>query len=317
MKTVLVAACVLFILGAIAFVSPRAAARVEEKTLAERLGYARDAKLLIVHGDDLGVAHSVDAASIKALESGLVSSASIMVPCPWFPEIAAYAKAHPETDFGLHLTFTSEWKLYRWGPVLSHDRVKTLLAPDGYLYPTEDVAAAHIDPAEVEAELRAQVERAIAFGVKPTHLDSHMGTLYQRRELVEAWLRVAHEYKLPIRMSKEYFAMAPFMKDVVKPEEALIDHTIDASPEIAPDKWAQFYTDKIKALEPGVTLVTIHLAYDDEEMRSITIDHPDWGAAWRQRDFDFFTSDAFRKLLADNGVKLVTYRQLAEAAAKS
>src|SRR5947199_2074110 len=94
----------------------------EEKTLAERLGYARDAKLLIVHADDLGVAHSVNVASIKGLETGLVSSASIMVPCPWLPEIAAYARKHPGADLGLHLTLTSEWALYRWGPVMTRDR---------------------------------------------------------------------------------------------------------------------------------------------------------------------------------------------------
>src|SRR5947208_6951629 len=121
------------------------------KTLAERLGYPRDAKLLIVHADDLGAAHSINSASIKALESGLVSSASIMMPGPWLPEIAAYARAHPEADLGLHLTLTSEWSLYRWGPVLGKERVPSLLDSSGYLYPLENEAAAHMDIKEVEA----------------------------------------------------------------------------------------------------------------------------------------------------------------------
>src|SRR5688500_7972570 len=110
------------------------------KSPAERLGYAPDAKLLIVHVDDLGMTHSVNAASIKAFESGLVNSGSIMVPCPWFAEIASYSRAHPETDLGLHLTLTSEWKFFRWGPVLSKDRVTTLLDRESYLHPTESLA---------------------------------------------------------------------------------------------------------------------------------------------------------------------------------
>src|SRR6185436_473662 len=132
----------------------------QDKTIAERLGYPRDAKLLIVHADDLGMSHSVNAASIKAFETGLVNSGSIMVPCPWLPEIEAYARKYPEADLGLHLTLTSEWNLFRWGPVLSKDRVPSLLARDGYLYLTETEAASHADAREAEAEIRAQIDRA-------------------------------------------------------------------------------------------------------------------------------------------------------------
>src|SRR5262245_62158384 len=201
-------------------------AMAQEKTLAERLGYARDAKLLIVHADDLGAAHSINAASVKGLESGLVSSASIMVPCPWLPEIAAYARNHPDADLGLHLTLTSEWASYRWGSVLTKDRAPSLFDKYGYLYPTESEAAAHIDPKEAEAEIRAQVERARAFGIEPTHLDSHMGTLFQTKPLYEALLRVGRDYKLPVLIAKDFFGRADFLKSSLGANEIVIDRIV-------------------------------------------------------------------------------------------
>ena len=287
------------------------------RTLAERLGYPRDAKLLIVHADDLGAAHSINTASIKALESGLVTSASIMVPCPWLPEIAAYARAHPEADFGLHLTLTSEWSLYRWGPVLGKERVPSLLDGSGYLYPGEDAAAAHMDIKEVEAEIRAQIARARALGIQPTHLDSHMGTLYQNKALFETLLRVARENKLPFRVSRDWFTMAPFMPPLLGPDDVVLDKTISIEPSVAPADWARFYTNEIKNLRPGVTDMIVHLAFSDEEMKGVTFGHPAWGAEWRQRDFDFVTSDAFRSVLKENNVKLITWRELGKLIGKT
>ena len=279
-------------------------------TLLERLGYPADAKLLIVHADDLGMGHSVNAATIKAFESGLVNSGSIMVPCPWLPEIAAYARSHPEADLGLHLTLTSEWSFYRWGPVLSKDRVSSLLDNNGYLHPTESEAASHVKATEVEAEIRAQIDRARAFGIKPTHLDSHMGTLYQNKPLFEILLRVGRENKLPVLLPKDLLASASDLSSSLNQNDIVIDRMITIGPNVPADGWSKFYSDAIKSLQPGVTELIVHIAYDDEEMRGATADHPDWGAAWRQRDFQFFTSDAFRRLLKENNIKLVTWRDI-------
>src|SRR5207244_11560364 len=127
--------------------------RAQTKTVAERLGYPPDAKLLIVHADDLAVAHSVDTASFDALNKNAVTSAGIMVPCAWLTEVASYAKDHPDVDFGLHLTLTSEWKVYRWGPVESKDKVPSLLDSAGYLWPDSPTAASHIKPEEAEREI--------------------------------------------------------------------------------------------------------------------------------------------------------------------
>ena len=278
-------------------------------SVAQRLGYPKNAKLLIVHADDLGMAHSVDVATGKALEAGSVNSASIMVPCPWFSEIAGYARAHPDTDLGLHLVLTSEWATYRWGAVLYVDKIPSLLSHDGYLYPTEDDAAKHIDAREAEREIRAQVERALAFGIRPTHLDSHMGTLTQTRELLKAYLRVGHDYNLPLRLTRE-LADRPEGAGLLTGRDIVIDREVTITPDVPASGWAEFYTNSIRTLAPGVTEFVIHLAYDDDEMRAITVDHPNWGSAWRQRDYDFFTSADCKKLLQANDVKLITWREI-------
>ena len=280
------------------------------KTIAERLGYPRDTKLLIVHADDLGMTHSINVATVKALETGLVNSGSIMVPCPWLPEIAAYARANPQADLGLHLTLTSEWTSFRWGPVLPKDRVASLLDKDGYFYLTESEAAAKADTKQVEFEITAQIERARALGIQPTHLDSHMGTLYQSKELFEVFLRVARSQKLPIRVAKAWANRADYLSLALNPDDVYIDRVLDINPTVAPQDWAKFYTDALKKLEPGVTEVVIHLAYDDAEMKGVTVNHPEWGAAWRQRDYEYFTSDSFRKVLQENQIKLITWREL-------
>jgi len=280
------------------------------KSLVERLGYPANAKLLIVHADDLGMAHSINDATVKAFASGLVSSASIMIPCSWVPEIAEYARKNPNADLGLHLTLTSEWKLYRWGPFSDRSRVPSLVDEHGFLFPTEREAAARAKVEEVEFEIRSQIERARKLGITPTHLDSHMGTLYQSKELFEMFLKVSRENKLPVRMSKEMFGSMPFLPALLKPEDVVLDHIVTIDPEVTAADWSKFYTNALSQLTPGVTEFVIHLAHDDEEMQGMTFEHPNWGAAWRQRDFEFFTSDTFRKSLDENQIKLITWRDL-------
>jgi predicted glycoside hydrolase/deacetylase ChbG (UPF0249 family) len=284
-----------------------------KSTVAERLGFGREAKLLIVHADDVGMTHAVNAATIKALESGAVNSASIMVPCPWFPEIADYAKAHPEVDFGLHLTLTSERVYYRWGPVAPRDRVGSLVDENGYFW-HDWTAGTHIEPRDAEVELRAQIERAYAMGIRPTHLDSHQYRLYDNgKELFDVLLRVAHEKKLPFFVARDWFAERPYLESSLSPADSVIDHTVTIDPGVRAEQWADFYRAAIKNLQPGVTEFVIHVAFADEEMKAATRERETWGAAWRQRDFDFFTSAEFRELLRVEKIHLVTWRELARA----
>jgi len=282
------------------------------KSLAERLGYAPDAKVLIVHADDVGMTHSVNAATIKALDTGLVNSASIMVPCPWFPEIADYAKAHPDVDFGLHLTLTAERVYYRWGPVAPRDKVPSLVDENGYFH-HDWQPNTRIDPKDVEVELRAQIERALAMGVRPTHLDSHQYRLIEtNKELFEVFARLAHEYRLPFFVTRDWFALHPYLEAGLGPNDVVIDHTVTIEPSVPAEKWADFYTTALRNLQPGVTEFVIHLAYDNDEMKAATRERATWGGAWRQRDFDYFTGPEFRSLLEQQHIKLVTWRQIGQ-----
>ena len=281
------------------------------KTIQERLGYPKDAKLVIIHADDLGVSHSENAASIMAMQKGSVSSASIMVPCPWFPEIAAFAQANPSADLGLHLTLTSEWKYYKWGPVTAKEKVPGLVNKNGFLYSSVDSVYQNASAAEVETEIRNQVIRAKQFGIDPTHLDAHMGTALQRFDYFKAYLKIGHEFKIPVFIPRLLEVPLKVKFDtIISDKDVLVDNILSASPSDFKNGFANFYTNGIKNLKPGLTYLIIHTAYDDEEMRAVTIDHPEWGAAWRQEDFNFFTSPACKSLLKENNVYVITWKEI-------
>jgi hypothetical protein len=277
------------------------------RNTAEQLGYPADTKLLIIHADDLAVSHSQDRASFAALDRHAASAASIMVPCPWLTEVAEYAKAHPDADLGLHLTLTSEWQSYRWGPVASRDQVPGLLGPDGNLWPDVPFVTKHASPAEVEKEIRAQVELAQKMGIHPTHLDSHMATLFDPAYF-SAYVKIAREYGLPflaMRTPGAPAAMLALLKDTdIFPNAILMASTTK------PADWASFYMGLVRSLKPGLTELIVHLAYDDAEMQAVTEGHPAYGSAWRQRDFDVITGPEFQKALQDNHITLIGWKTI-------
>jgi len=284
-------------------------AHSQTKSIAERLGYRRDAKLLIIHADDLAVAHSEDAASFDALERHAVTSASIMVPCPWLTEVAAYAKAHPDEDLGLHLTLTSEWKDYRWGSIESKDKVPSLFDVSGYFWNDTLPAVQHIKTDEAEREIRAQIEYAIAMGIHPTHLDSHMGVLFARADLFSVYVKVAHEYNLPFLAVHSADAPKELLA-TLSSKDIVLDALVMADPQVHAGEWTTFYVNALKNLKPGVTEIIVHLGHDDAELQAVTVDHPDYGAAWRQRDYDAVTSPEFKKALEENHVTLIHWKDL-------
>ena len=286
--------------------------QAQTRTTAERLGYPKDAKLLILHADDLGAAHSVDAASFDALDKGAISSASIMMPTPWVTEVAAYARAHPGADLGLHLTLTSEWETYRWGSVSPADKIPSLLDSAGTFPNEEKLVAARAKPVEVEREIRAQIDRALELGIRPTHLDSHMGSLFTTPELIATYVKIAHDYRLPFLAVKGSALAAP--QAGLTNRDILLDAVIIASPEVPRDQWKEFYLKSIAGLKPGLTEMIVHLGHDDSELQAVTVNHEPYGSAWRQRDYDVVTSAEFKKALQDNHVILVTWKELGKLA---
>jgi predicted glycoside hydrolase/deacetylase ChbG (UPF0249 family) len=280
----------------------------QTRTVAERLGYPRDAKLLILHADDLGFAHSADAASFDALDKGVISSASIMVPTPWITEVAAYARAHPDADLGLHLTLTAEWETYRWGSVESKDKVPSLLDPDGTFPNNDSVVAVRAKLEEIEIEVRAQIQRAMALGIRPTHLDSHMGSLFTTPALLATYVKIAHEYHLPFLALRTNPFGGPPMP--LAPNDIPLDALIQEFQEGTPEKWKEFYLNAIANLKPGLTEIIVHLGHDDAELQAVTVNNAPWGSAWRQRDYDVVNSAEFKKALQDNKVILIKWRDL-------
>ncbi|MCP5523053.1 MAG: polysaccharide deacetylase family protein [Verrucomicrobiales bacterium] len=279
-------------------------------TLAERLGHQASDRLVIINCDDVGMCHAANAAVIAGMEQGLISSGTIMVPCPWFPEIAAYASTHPQGSFGIHLCHTSEWKFYRWPPVLPAAEVPGLVDPEGRLWHSIEEVYAHATPDEALREGRAQVRKALAAGIDVTHLDSHMGTLQYDLRYVEAYLSLAKEFDLPVRMaSQETLAKfgQPGLRQRFSDAGILFpDYLVHEELSGMGRDVAGFWTRILEDLKPGVTELYIHAAKPTEELQAIT-------GSWRTRgaEAETFTDNAaVRTLLEQRGIKRISYRPI-------
>jgi predicted glycoside hydrolase/deacetylase ChbG (UPF0249 family) len=272
---------------------------------------AQGERRLIIHADDLGMSHAVNRATLEALEHGWVTSASILVPCPWFPEVAAWARTHQDADLGIHLALNSEWTTFRWGPVSGRAAVPSLLDDQGYLPLLEDEVVRRAKLDEAEKELRAQVDFARQSGVNVTHLDSHMATLFRSPELFGVYRKLADAYHLP-RLIEVYGerggAESAWMAAAAK--NAPIDRVVSINPGVQPSGWLAAYKKMLEPLPPGTYQLIVHLGYDDQEMRGATSDHPNWGAAWRQSDFDLVKSDEFREFLKAQHFTLTSWHEL-------
>ena len=233
------------------------------------------------------------------------------MPTPWVTEVAAYAKAHPNADLGLHLTLNSEWNTYRWGGLAPRDQVPSLYDSDGTFPRETETVAKRAKQDEVERELRAQIDRAYAIGIKPTHVDSHMAALYETPELFRTYLKVARAYKLPFLAVFDSPTAA--IRSELTPADIVPDAVIMRLQKGTLEEWRKYYLDAIRTLKPGLTVILVHLGYDDAELRAVMVGWDAWGSKWRQQDYDVLTSAEFRQALKDNNVVVVTYRDIQKA----
>jgi predicted glycoside hydrolase/deacetylase ChbG (UPF0249 family) len=291
----------------------------QPKTIQERLGYSKESKLLIIHADDIGVSHSENMATIAAFEKGVVNSGSIMVPCPWFPEIAAYASTHPNADLGLHLTLTSEWQYYKWGPVTLSKEVAGLVDDKGYFYDNVVSVIKNAKTEEVEKELRSQIELAVKAGVNPTHFDAHMAGVFSTTEYLQVFIKLGREYKVPVLLNR-LVEKAWFNIDLdtyITEKDVVVDNVFMATPDDFKNGMDSYYSGVLKTMKPGLNCILLHAAYDNAEMQAVTVNHPDYGAAWRQADYNFFTSDKCKELLIDKKIKLITWKEVRDKLVRS
>jgi predicted glycoside hydrolase/deacetylase ChbG (UPF0249 family) len=290
------------------------------QSLAERLGFDAGDRVAIVHADDIGMCHAANEGAFEALRRGPATCGSIMVPCPWFGEAAATARANPEFDLGVHLTLTSEWTDYRWGPVAGRSAVPSLLDAEGYLPRTLPEVARHARPEDVHTELRAQVRMALDAGVDVTHLDSHMGTCFVP-SLLPVYEALGEEFRVPLFVARpddaqleanglaglgDLFRQAA---DRVEAKGIPVRDGFDSdSLGFEPGKGLEHNRARLARLPRGVSYLICHPARDGEELSAITPDSA------HQRDFErtFYGGRAGREALEAEGVKTVGMRALRE-----
>jgi len=287
---------------------PKEKIPIRAETTAERLGHAPQARVLIVNADDFGMCHDQNEGVIRGLTDGLFTSSTILVTCPWFEEAADFARIDPAADLGVHLTLTAEWDRYKWGPVLGRRAVPSLVDERGYLWQTVAQVYEHARLDEAEAELRAQIEKALAAGIDVTHLDSHMGTLQLRADYHEIYLRLANEYRVPIRLASRRRMSTEGMGAILDQLDAFgivtPDHLVFTGPSSVGET-ESYWTNLICDLKAGVTEILCHPALARDELKSCAHD-----AFQREADLRYFTSEKARQVIAAEGVELAGFRRL-------
>ncbi len=288
----------------------------------KKLGFSETDRAVIIHTDDIGMCHASLQAFKDLWKFGTITSAAVMVPCPWFPATARMCRENPEIDMGVHATLNAEWESYRWGPVSTRDQASGLLDADGYFHQWHQAVYDNAKPEAVEKEVNAQIERALAAGIDVTHVDSHMGTIMSPL-FIESYVQAAASRLLPPMLPRlsaqgaemlgmsaaEMQAYAPIMQQLENMGLPMLDGIL-SMPLDEPNgqKQMEFAKDLLGNLPVGITHFIFHPSIDTAELRSIA---PDWES--RVANYNTFMSDELKKLIESEDIKPIGYRHIRNA----
>jgi len=285
---------------------------------AERLGYPAGKKVIMLHADDIGMCKEANISAKRNLLEGYIQSAAAMPPCPNFEEIIEWAIEHPEIDMGLHLALTSEWKTHRWPSVLPVSEVPGLIDEEGMLWRSVEEVVEHATVEEVDKEVRAQIEKSIALGYRPDHIDTHMGTLFGSPEYAIAYLQIAMDYGIPanaIDMSNPLVVAGfrekgyPITDEVVDFMNAYtlpkLDYFTSAPNAKTYEEKIQVFKDLIKSLQPGLTEIIFHPSEGTENLKTIT-------GSWQQRMWEakMFGDPDLIQFFKDEGIIFTNWKEI-------
>jgi len=289
-----------------------------QKTWSEKLGFPQGKKVLLLHMDDAGMCPEANAAVESYIEKGYLSSAAVMMPCPNAESMIVWTNNHRSADIGMHLTLTSEWQNYRWGPLSNPAKVPGLVDPDGKFYHEVPKVVMHASAKEVETEIRAQIEKAIALGHRPTHIDTHMGTLYGCADYVKVFLKVAEDYHIPANiidvsdpLVAEQFRKAgyPITDEVIKSVgeyglPKLDNFTSVPEGSTYEEKRANFFK-LVKSLNAGLTEIIFHPAALSDHLKTIT-------GTWQQRvwEGELFADPVVHQFFKDEGIVITNWKEI-------
>jgi chitin disaccharide deacetylase len=304
----------------------------QDTTYAERLGYPKGARVLLIHVDDAGMSDESNQGAIAALTKGAATSVSVMMPCPWVPGFVKWLHENPTIDAGLHLTLTAEWDDYRWVPLSGRKTVPGLVDTTGCLWASVAQVVQHATVDEITMEMTAQLERARAMGFEPTHLDTHMGTVYATPQFLMAYIQLGIKNHIPVMLpggadkliiqqgslnTQQAAGIRTLGKQLWDAGLPVLDdlHNFSydwkvpaniAADDKALDEWrTQKYIDALHILQPGVTMMIMHCTNASPAFAHISDSGP-----LRRGDMLAMLNPAFKKALKDQGIILTTWREL-------